>query len=263
MQREITPIFGQRKLVLKETKRAVTPFRGLSVFFEFLGRIGYAEAVRQHMPIELRSPNAIDPAHTFTAFVISVLAGGRRFAHAGLLRADEALHSLLGMPRFPSDDTMRNPFKRFAMGQVYRFFSGLWEWQIQRLPERVEGYSLDLDSTVFERYGRQQGALKGYNPRKHGRPSHHPLLAILGEAHWVLHGWLRSGNCSAALSGRRWQYPSGNPWMRSIRWESFKLSSGAGIKRDALWWCASGCEKTKHRQGDGCWKFPVIPSASL
>jgi len=60
------------------------------------------------------------------------------------------------------------------------------------------GYSLDLDSTVFERYGRQQGALRGPNPRKHGRPSHHPLVAVLAEAHFLLHGWLRSGNCGTA-----------------------------------------------------------------
>jgi hypothetical protein len=53
-------------------------------------------------------------------------------------------------------------------------------------------------STVFERYGHQQGALRGPNPRKHGRPSHHPLVAVLAEAHFLLHGWLRSGNCSAA-----------------------------------------------------------------
>jgi hypothetical protein len=55
-----------------------------------------------------------------------------------------------------------------------------------------------MDSTVFERYGRQQGALKGHNPRKHGRPSHHPLLVVLAEAHFILHGWLRSGNCGVA-----------------------------------------------------------------
>jgi hypothetical protein len=60
------------------------------------------------------------------------------------------------------------------------------------------GYSLDLDSTVFERYGHQQGALRGPNPRKHGRPSHHPLVAVLAEAHFLLHGWLRSGNCGTA-----------------------------------------------------------------
>jgi hypothetical protein len=47
------------------------------------------------------------------------------------------------------------------------------------LPQRADGYTLDLDSTVFERYGQQEGSLKGHNPRKHGRPSHHPLLAVL------------------------------------------------------------------------------------
>ena len=69
---------------------------------------------------------------------------------------------------------------------------------MERLPQRGEGYTLDLDSTVFERYGKQEGSLKGHNPRKHGRPSHHPLLAVLGEAHFLLHGWLRSGNCGTA-----------------------------------------------------------------
>jgi hypothetical protein len=64
--------------------------------------------------------------------------------------------------------------------------------------QRSEGYTLDLDSTVFERYGKQEGSLKGHNPRKHGRPSHHPLLAVLSEAHFLLHGWLRSGNCGTS-----------------------------------------------------------------
>jgi hypothetical protein len=57
---------------------------------------------------------------------------------------------------------------------------------------------LDLDSTVFERYGHQEGALKGHNPRKHGRPSHHPLLAMLAEAKVVCNVWLRSGNAGTA-----------------------------------------------------------------
>lgn len=51
-----------------------------------------------------------------------------------------------------------------------------------------------MDSTVFERYGRQEGSKKGFNPRKPGQASHHPLLAVLAERCFVLHGWLRSGN---------------------------------------------------------------------
>src|SRR5438445_732767 len=196
--REINALLSDERLILRETQRAVTPFGGIAVFISFLEKIGFAEALRQHMPIRWKSPNHIDPAATFTAFLMAVLVGARRFAHAGLLRGDRALHALLGMDRFPTDDTIRNLFRAFGMGQVQRLYEPLAEWQMQRLPKRAEGYTLDLDSTVFERYGQQEGSLKGHNPRKHGRPSHHPLLAVLAEAHRLLHGWLRSGNCGPA-----------------------------------------------------------------
>src|SRR5438067_2814160 len=196
--REIDALLSDERLILRETQRAVTPFGGIAVFVSFLGKIGFVEVLRQHMPIVWRSPNHIDPSFTFTAFLVSVLLGARRFAHASLLRGDRALHALLGMDRFPTDDTIRNLFRAFGMGQVQRLFEPLAEWQMQRLPPRPEGYTLDLDSTVFERYGKQEGSLKGHNPRKHGRPSHHPLLAVLSEAHFLLHGWLRSGNCGTS-----------------------------------------------------------------
>jgi hypothetical protein len=195
---EISAIFGGRKVELRQTVKAVTPFGGLVVFLEFLRKVGFAEQVKGAMPFELKSPNAIPAVETFTAFMISVVVGARRFAQAGLVKADKALQGVVGLKRFPTDDTIRNLFKRFNQGAVYRFYSELWEWQLRRLEPRDCGWSLDLDSTVFERYGRQQGALRGHNPRKHGRPSHHPLLAVLAEAQFVLHGWLRSGNCSSA-----------------------------------------------------------------
>ena len=54
MRLQITPICGGRKVELRETRRAVTPFGGLVVFGEFLGKIGYAEAVRKHLlPFDL------------------------------------------------------------------------------------------------------------------------------------------------------------------------------------------------------------------
>jgi hypothetical protein len=81
------------------------------------------------------------------------------------------------------------------MGEVQRFFEPMTEWMMERLPRHTEGHSLDLDSTVFERHGQhQEGALKGYHPRRPGRVSRHPRLAVLAESHFVMHGWLRSGN---------------------------------------------------------------------
>src|SRR5262249_61139877 len=42
------------------------------------------------------------------------------------------------------------------------------------------------------------GSLKGYNPKKRGRPSHHPLVGFLSEARRVLWAVLRSGNSRSA-----------------------------------------------------------------
>ena len=128
--REIDALLSDERLILRETQRAVTPFGGIAVFISFLEKIGFVKAIRQHMPIVWRSPNHIDPSSTFTAFLVSVLVGARRFAHASLLRGDRALHALLGMDRFPTDDTIRNLFRQFGMGQVQRLFEPLAEWQM-------------------------------------------------------------------------------------------------------------------------------------
>jgi hypothetical protein len=179
MEAESRRIFGGQKVLLQETDRALTPFGGMVVFLEFLHKIGLVAKVMECMPVIHRSPNSIPPAQTWIAFLISVAAGARRFAQTSWLRGDRALHGLLGIDRFPSDDTIRNLFLRFGMGEVQRFFEPMTEWMMERLVQRSEGHSLDLDSTVFERHGQQEGALKGYNPRRPGRVSHHPLLAVL------------------------------------------------------------------------------------
>lgn len=101
------------------------------------------------MPVRWRSPNQIDPTSTFTSFLIAVLVGAKRFAHANWLRGDRALHAMLGLPRFPCDDTIRNFFRQFGMGNVERLFAPLIECQMERVPARAEGYSLDLDYTIF------------------------------------------------------------------------------------------------------------------
>jgi len=196
---KITPLFGSAKLVLEETPKAVTPFGGLISFVAFLQQIGFARAVDQALPFAVpTSPNAIPLAHTFTAFIIAVVTGASRFAHTDWLRGDRALHAVLGIFRFPGTDTVRNFFLRFTQAHIQAFWRPLWRWLLAMLACPREGFHLDLDSTVFQRSGTQEGAAKGYNPRRPGRNSHHPILAVLAEAQFVLHGWLRSGNSGAA-----------------------------------------------------------------
>ena len=94
--------------------------------------------------------------------------------------------------------TLTRYFGGLVRSQIEHLSEVLSQFGLRRLRAPALGAVLDLDSTVFERYGHQQGSLKGYNPRQHGRPSHHPLLAMLAEAKLVLHAWLRSGNTASA-----------------------------------------------------------------
>lgn len=105
---------------------------------------------------------------------------------------------MLGITRFPGTDTIRNFFARFTQGTIEAFWRPLWSSILPLFLMPEEGYSLDLDSTIFQRSGHQEGAAKGYNPHRPGRLSHHPLLAMLAEAPCILHAWLRSGNTIAS-----------------------------------------------------------------
>jgi len=104
-----------------------------------------------------------------------------------LLRADVALHAVLGSRAFLSMTPFATCSKRFGQGQCQRFFSacGVGSW---KAPGCSAGYSLDLDSTVFERYGRQPGALRDESTQAWAA-LHHPLWRCwprrLSVARWL------------------------------------------------------------------------------
>lgn len=69
------------------------------------------------------------------------------------------------------------------------------------VPEAVQ---LLLDSTVSVRYGvKQAGAEVGYNPKKNGRTSHHPLLAFLDTGDCLGVRW-RPGKAHTADGAEEW-----------------------------------------------------------
>ena len=147
---EISALLGHAKLVLDETPKAISPFGGLASFIAFLGQIGFAPEVQRHLPFpEPTSNNALPLAHCLSAFLMSVVVGAQRFAHCQWLGADHVLHALLGVERFPGDDTIRHFFLRFSQAHIEAFWRPLWRWLLRLLACPKAGFSLDLDSTVF------------------------------------------------------------------------------------------------------------------
>jgi len=197
---EQSSVFGgaATSLELRYTGKPVSGWGGLVVVMRYLERRGVRGVLESALPDGRTSPNQIPVVDMVLAFFAAVLSGSRRFAHIERLRSDEVVRTMLGLARMPSAMTLTRYFGGFVRGQVEHLSAVLGQFVFGQLKRPALGATLDLDSTVFERYGHQEGSLKGYNPRKHGRPSHHPLLAILAEAKLVLHAWLRSGNTASA-----------------------------------------------------------------
>lgn len=159
MQGIINPVFSSRQVQLHSTLKPVTPFGGLVSLIEFFNTLKLGAVLGRLMPLRYSSPNAIAPEQTLFALIISIIAGAQRLAHTDWLRADRALHALLGIERFPGTDTVRHLLKRFTKPVIEVFWRPLWRWLLlQGWARPADGWSLDLDSTVFQRRGHQEGA---------------------------------------------------------------------------------------------------------
>jgi hypothetical protein len=148
----------------------LTPYGQLPFFIEFLKVAGLFDALVADCPLAYTSPNAPDKRDVLGTTMLSVLAGHKRYAHIAALRNDGVLPELLGMEKIVSEDAVRRGFKAIPENEGR-------EWLQRHLdyctaPLLAEPSAMDTDSTVKPLYGHQEGAVRGYNPKKPGRPSH-------------------------------------------------------------------------------------------
>lgn len=86
-------------------------------------------------------------------------------------------------------------------------------WERRGVPKRL---MVAFDSTVVVRYGRKQaGAEVGYNPKKPGRPSHHPLLAFAVETGDLIGLLWRPGSAWSGARTEEW-IPELIEWLREV-----------------------------------------------
>lgn len=153
-------------------------------------------------PFAKTSNNPIPAVDVLLAWWYGLALGAERFEHFTRYRRDPLLPRLLGLPRFPSPDTLRRFFGGFTYRRTTEVSEALMRFSLSAMRPILLGHTLDLDSTVFCRYGEQEGSLKGHNPVKRGRPLHHPLVAWLSERRRLLWATLRAGHMPAQRTGR-------------------------------------------------------------
>lgn len=163
--------FAGRIHVEWDPEAAVTPLGQLPFFIEFLKVSGLYEAFVADCPLSYTSPNAPALRNVLGTLVLSILAGHKRYAHITTIRSDQVNPELLGMTGVLSEDSVRRALSHMTEEQAVAWLDGHLA-NSTRPVLSLAPWILDTDNTVKPLYGKQEGAIKSYNPKKPGRPSH-------------------------------------------------------------------------------------------
>lgn len=178
------------------SNKQVTAHGGMSIIKRFLDRTEILKKIASYNLFEPGSNAGYSVVEIFTGFWVSVWLGANRFSHTSIFQHDKVLQKIFGFKRAPSNDTYRRFFGKFDLETGSNFFMEIYSWMFSQL--KFDNFTLDVDSSAWTRYGKQQGAKKGYNPKKRGRASHHPIIAFVAEMKMVANFWLRPGNTGSS-----------------------------------------------------------------
>ena len=161
------------------------------------------------------------PSLIVEAWVVLLLCDGGVMDDLPLLDR-RGSRRIFGWVRVPNPTTFGRRLRWAAERMVPLLDALLWPMVRRRWAlagGARKGLTLVVDSTVVVRYGKKQAGVEvGYNPKKRGRPSHHPLLAFIRD----------TGDCL----GMRWRGRSAHTADGVAEWieELVGRLRGAGVE---------------------------------
>lgn len=175
------------------TSRRISPWGGVKFFQQTYEKT----CLKQHMmQLPLPAPGSnrgYCATDLVEGFMTSVVLGAKRLDHSGMLRTDEVVKEIFGWKKgMASASTFSRFFAKFDVQKNNQIFPSLMRRFWEQMD--IKQMTVDIDSTVITRYGEQECAVKGYNPQKRNRASHHPLMAFCDELKMVVNAWMRSGD---------------------------------------------------------------------
>jgi len=194
---------GLQKLEFSFEGEALTHFGGLFLIQRFCNKLH----LRRRLQRILKSaPRWIEyrPEDMILTLLYVLIAGIQRLNKTEILQYNGLFLSLVGLKKFPDQSALRRFLRRMpppAIREMVRLHDRLRK-ELFGWPRPRTQLEFHMDSVVLTLYGKQQGARKGYNPRKKGRPSYHPILCFEAHGQEFWHGSLRPGDAATNTGAR-------------------------------------------------------------
>jgi hypothetical protein len=190
---------GLRNLPISFEEPHLTHFAGMALIHAFCQKLGLKRLLQRCLRPVPRS-REYQPAELLLALLYAIIVGLDRINATQILQYNGAFQQIVGLMRFPNATTLRRFLRRLRprhIRQLVRLHDQLRQALFAR-PRLRSSLVFDLDSVVLVIYGHAEGARVGYNPKKRGRRSYHPLLCFEAHRQEFWHGSLRPGNTVAA-----------------------------------------------------------------
>lgn len=173
---------------VKFTAKKLTGNAGLVHLGKFSEKLQLPKTLKKIISIK-RGPTAdYEIANVIIMLMMGVLAGVKHISHLSILRHDSVIRKRFNWDKFPDNRTFGRIFELFN----HKHCNELHE--VEKITrEKVWSkkwfgrVTLDFDSSVIGVFGSQEGAEKGFNPKKKGQKSYHPLLCFVAETRECLH----------------------------------------------------------------------------
>lgn len=192
----------------KFTGKNLTIFGGVGLIKRWLEKIKLVSLL-QMIDIRKERNKEYCVIDMLLSIIYGMMLGLFRPYHMAMLKHDRVFQSIVNLKNFPSQSTISRFLSKVRVklsSEILTINKILLLRIRKRFEEYISGVTLDLDSHVTVVYGNQQRASVGYNPKKRGRKSYHPMLCFIGETRDYVAGVLRSGNHHTSYGWRSLLY---------------------------------------------------------
>lgn len=173
----------------------ITKYAGLNVISRYVNRQKLVKQLGRLFPTKWYNATKFSKLQVLLSIVYASLSGVSRLKNISIFTNDALVKYNLNLVKAINSHALSDTLKElgefgartlesFCLKRNSKWLSG----------SGITSVTFDADSTVSMVYGNQEGAAKGYNDKKKGCKSYHPLLVFASEIKLLYHSWFRTGS---------------------------------------------------------------------
>jgi len=189
-------LLNQSKVVRASfTGSNITKYSGLNTVAKYMNRQNIVKSISISFPTRWHNATKFGVNQILMAITLASITGINRICRIAAFSGDGLVKALLKLDKAINENALSAGLKNLGQDGARKLQQLLLSKNAEWLHKSgLKSITLDADSTVKSVCGNQEGAAKGYNTKKKGAKSYHPLLVFVSEMKLLYHTWFRTGS---------------------------------------------------------------------